>query len=244
MNAGREFEDDMLMAYADGELDESERAAIAAAAAADPALAARIASFARSRVAVKEAFAAIHAEPPPARLVAAATGGRARVATFPGRSLAPRARFALPLAAAIAIGAGIVGFLAGRLSEEPGTAGGLAGLDGAFAALAGTRSGEALPLVVDGRPAQATALASFETAQGLCRVAIVSFGEGGALRGMGCAGADGWRTTVVIAEGAAGAFGPASAAGVEIVEATLDALDAGAALGPDEEARAIAGGWR
>lgn len=244
MSAGPEFDDDTLMAYADGELDRSERAAIAAAAETDPALAARIASFARLRVAVKEAFAAIHAEQPPARLVAAATGDRAPVAAFPARPLAYSARFALPLAAAIAIGAGIVGFLAGRLSEEPGPAVGLAALDGAFAALAGTRSGEALKIVVEGRPAQATALASFPTAQGLCRVAIVSFGEDYALRGMGCAGAEGWRTTLVVAEGAAGAFGPASAAGVEIIETTLDALDAGAVLGPEEEARAIAGGWR
>ncbi|MCG6122631.1 MAG: hypothetical protein MEP57_07985 [Microvirga sp.] len=243
MNAGEEYDDEMLMAYADGELPEAERAAIARAAAADPTVAARIASFTRSRAAVKEAFAALHAEPAPARLTAAALAGGERIVSLAPRRPALRARFTLPLAAAIAIGAGLVGFLAGRVTE-PSAGAGLEAYDGAFAALTQTRSGVTLPVTIDGRDARATAIVSFEAGGSYCRVALFAFDEGSAQRGVGCREESGWRATLVVAEGASGAFGPASAAGIEIVEATLDALEAGAALDPDAEARAIAGGWR
>ena len=66
--------DEMLMAYADGELDGAEKDTVARLAATDPLIAARIARFARSRQAVKEAFAPIHAQPVPPALVAAVLG--------------------------------------------------------------------------------------------------------------------------------------------------------------------------
>lgn len=268
MTGGAGFDDEMLMAYADGELSESERGAITRAAASDPAIAARIADFSASRAAAKAAFADLRAQEPPARLVAAALGGSlggspeasgARLPQAPAERgerivrLAPRrplarTRFALPLAAAIAVAAGVAGYLAGRAAQDP-AAGGLASVDAAFSALASLPSGAEVAVTIDGAAARATALASFRTADGACRIALIAFAAGEAMRAVGCAsepagGDASWRARLVVAEGASGAFGPASAAGVEIVEATLDALDAGDAMTPEQEAAAIAAAWR
>src|SRR5690348_15123273 len=81
------YSDETLMAYADGELDESTRAAIEAAVVDDPELARRISQHQRLRQQLRSAFDPVLAEPLPERLVAAARGRRneARGAEVPLR---------------------------------------------------------------------------------------------------------------------------------------------------------------
>ena len=62
------FSDETLMAYADGELDPQERAAIEEAMRDDPAIANAVANHRALRADVAAAFAGILDEPVPARL--------------------------------------------------------------------------------------------------------------------------------------------------------------------------------
>jgi len=75
------YDDETLMAYADGELDPAQRAEIAAAIERDPALARRVEKHLALRAQLAGAFAAVIEQPVPERLVAAA--GRASAASPP-----------------------------------------------------------------------------------------------------------------------------------------------------------------
>jgi hypothetical protein len=73
------YTDEMLMAYADGELDADTRAAIEAAAETDPQVAEAIARHREIRTRVKQAFDPVLREPIPGRLQdAVKAGGRVR----------------------------------------------------------------------------------------------------------------------------------------------------------------------
>jgi hypothetical protein len=83
--------DEMLMAYADGELDAAARAQVEAAMAADPDTARRVADHQRLREAVRRGFDAALDEPVPERLLAAARAGSAASAqVLPFRRPPPR----------------------------------------------------------------------------------------------------------------------------------------------------------
>jgi hypothetical protein len=71
------IDDETLMAYADGELDAAQRAAIAAAMEKDPALARRVEEHRALRADVAGAFGGVLDQPVPERLVAAAKGDSA-----------------------------------------------------------------------------------------------------------------------------------------------------------------------
>jgi len=70
------YDDETLMAFADGELDETLRAEIAAAVERDPELAQRVAGHRALRSRVAGTFGALLDEPAPDRLVNAARGAR------------------------------------------------------------------------------------------------------------------------------------------------------------------------
>ena len=114
--------DEMLMAYADGELDSDSAGAVARAAANNSQVAARIEAFRASRQAAREAFADVLAEPPPDRLLAtlrtgaSTMGTDAAVVTLPRRRRLPMTM--LPLAAAIVLAAALGIFLTGRGLDE------------------------------------------------------------------------------------------------------------------------------
>lgn len=68
------YDDEILMAYADGELDTAQRAEIAAALEKDPGLARRVEKHRALRAEVADAFKVVVDQPVPERLVAAANG--------------------------------------------------------------------------------------------------------------------------------------------------------------------------
>jgi hypothetical protein len=109
------YDDETLMAYADGELDPSLRAEISAAIARDPVLARRVEAHHALRAEVGGAFAPVIDQPVPERLLAAARGSeatdraRGNVVQFPARirsvSSSPwRAREWLAMAASLLLG--------------------------------------------------------------------------------------------------------------------------------------------
>lgn len=67
-----QFDDETLMAYADGELDASTRAAIDAAIASDEQLAAKVEQYRQLRVTLSSAFGGVIQEPVPESLIATA----------------------------------------------------------------------------------------------------------------------------------------------------------------------------
>lgn len=118
------YDDETLMAYADGELDEATAAAISAAVERDPGLARRVAKHRALRTEVAGAFAVVIDQPVPDRLRAAAgapgspeSAPRGNVVSFPARTARPqprpwRAREWTAMAASLVLGI----FVAGKLS--------------------------------------------------------------------------------------------------------------------------------
>lgn len=119
------YDEETLMAYADGELDQARRAEIAAAIEQDPELARRVAAHRSLRAEVAGAFSSVIDQPVPDRLRAAARGPvpeeatresrpRGNVVQFPARgSRAPgapwRAREWTAMAASLVLG-GLIGW--------------------------------------------------------------------------------------------------------------------------------------
>ncbi|CAH0338607.1 hypothetical protein [Rhizobium sp. CECT 9324] len=241
----REFDDETLMAFADGELDDERAADIEAALALDDSLAERMAAFIDSRLLVSAAFKPLIDEPVPTALTASVAQAaaaaidqapaEASVIAFRSRpgsaSPAPR-RWAMPLAASIAvIAAGLGGFLAGqanRHDEADTTSPRIAALQteasGADIALAET--GETLHLVASFRDQQGHLCREYEvTTIALQRTEIA------------CHGASGWVTRLALSNPATDGYMPASAQ--ETLDTFLAAMGAGAPLSAEDEQTAL-----
>lgn len=245
------YSDETLMAYADGELDGATAARVAAAAEHDANLRARIDTFRRSRELVREAIAPAAEAPVPPRLLAAveraaqssntagtvtplrptAHGRTARAAT-----ISRRARWAVPLAASIAllVGAGggfILGRGAGPDGVEPTVA--FAGVEWRTVldrAAAGTRAD------VDG--VTLDVVGSFRRADGgLCREFRVERAGDGAFAAIACHGDGGWRPDLVVRTADGDAYAPAS--GQATLDARVDALGGGPFLDAAAERDAL-----
>jgi anti-sigma-K factor RskA len=120
--------DEVLMAYADGELDATAREAVESAMREDPQIAERVARHRALQRRVREAYSAVLLEDVPERLLRAAQGAAAtgrkvvnlQDARAPREHSAPRTR-ALPLwravgamAASVIVGVGVGFFIWGR----------------------------------------------------------------------------------------------------------------------------------
>lgn len=250
------FDDDTLMAYADGELDPQQRAAIELAMRQDPAIAAAVARHRALRQDVFAAFAGVLDEPVPARLqppagarvhdIDAARGARAQAQQ---RKEEPARRRAWPqwgaMAASLAVGV-FAGLLGPRVLDAGSGAGSTAGVD-----LARGPGGE---LTATGRLARALdrQLAQ-ERGAGDVQVGLSFLGRDGSYcrtfrlggsGGLACRQADAWRIPVLADAPAQG--GDYRQAGADIPPAVLDAVDeriAGATLDATAERSARDRGW-
>ena len=97
------FDDETLMAFADGELDQTLRAEIAAAVERDPQLARRVAQHRALRDNVAGAFSTVLVQPLPDRLLAAARGATATTDTNLDRPHGKVLQFPAPTARAPAM---------------------------------------------------------------------------------------------------------------------------------------------
>jgi hypothetical protein len=108
------YDDETLMAYVDGELDEARRREIESALARDPELARRVEEQRALRTRLAQAFAPVLRQPVPGHLEQLARGSardtRGKVVPFPARSARPasspwRAREWTAMAASLILGA-------------------------------------------------------------------------------------------------------------------------------------------
>lgn len=226
------FDDETLMAYADGEADAETSARIEAAMAGDEALAERIALLADARRTVKAAFAADLETPVPNALEAAIRrAGEQNSNVVP---LRPRSYWPTALAASLALAVGIgAGWLA-RTGSEAGHGMHFAGLEHPELAghLASTPSGGDITL---GDGARLRLVASFVDGAGrFCRELEHDGTDGQTLVAVTCREGADWALVFAVAAGATGGYAPASS--LDTLDTWLASIDAGPPLDMAAEA--------
>jgi hypothetical protein len=234
------FSDETLMAYADGELDPQERAAIEEAMRDDPAIANAVANHRALRADVAAAFAGILDEPVPARLqpqvpapVLSLDAARAERAVAKARRT-----WSWPEWGALAAML-VVGVLAGK--ALPGGAPAIAGNAGQVVAQGELAS--ALDRQVGGQGGGKVKVGvSFAARDGdYCRTFVM-----GTSAGLACRAGGQWKIPV-LSETAPEAGGGYRQAGSALPAAVLDAVDeriAGKPLDAAGEEAARARGWQ
>ncbi|MDE2263214.1 MAG: hypothetical protein KGL45_11870 [Gammaproteobacteria bacterium] len=242
--------DEVLMAYADDELDAETRAAVEAAIASDPEVARRIAQHRALRNRIHSAFNKVLDEPVPARLSTAARSepaGPRKDNVVPLRHR-PASRWTWPQWTAIAASL-LVGVIAGRLallrSSNPGPIVMKEGRVLAAGALADALSDQ---LAGDQTAAGSVRIGvSFRSKSGeYCRTFTLS--QPAALAGLACRAADAWRVGVLArTESSAGGSGSYRQAASPIPPAVTAAVGnqiAGEPLDAHAEAVARAQHWQ
>ncbi len=230
------YSDDTLMAYADGELDPAERAAIEQAMRTDPAIAAAVERHRALRADVAAAFAGILDEPVPARLQPAPANVVSLEAVREKRT--ERRRWSWPEWGALAATL-VVGVLAGKMIPGGGPA--IAGNGNQVVARGELAS--ALDRQVGGKTDGAVQVGvSFAARDNrYCRSFVM-----GASAGLACREGGQWKIPV-LAEAEKEAAGGYRQAGSALPPAVLDAIDAriaGKPLDAAGEAAARERGWR
>lgn len=250
------FPDEMLMRFADGELDADEMALVEKAMETDDELVARVAMFIETKAQSQAALKPLLDEPVPEKLKAAVEGmiaarraddaqaGPATVVQFAARKTPqrPAARqWTLPIAASIA--AAVIGAMAGYWAaggSSPQPAGlSLAGaVDGPLGeALATVDAGDETELA-SGR--RFRAIATFrDDGQNICREFELDTADRSTLVSVACHSAGAWRVDFVVAAPAS-EQGYAPASSTEALDAYLSAISAGDPLSAEDEARALA----
>lgn len=247
-----EITDEMLMAYADGELDAATRARVEGALVEDTALAARLKVFTATRAALGALGrhdAASIGMPPGlqaalrAKIEGAAAAGAAPAPATPADRVVPfqpRPARSVPLwtgalAASLALAVGLGG---GLLLGSGSGSGGAGGPQGAAlrAALDSVASGDTQSLA-DG--STLTVIATFVSAQGaICREYEVARPAGVHSVEVACDDGTGWEPQLMVALGGAEGYAPASAP--DLLELYFEQSDAGAPLDPAAERAALA----
>ena len=246
------FSDDILMAYADGELEEPQRSRVDAAVRADPALAAVVERHRALRAQVFGAFAGVLDEPVPARLDPAGAG---KVLSLDAaRNARIRAAAAVPAPAAArqlvwprwgALAATLVlGVLAGSLWFTGDGGDGFVGADGGGRMVARGQLAGALSRQLASDPAPNSPVrigVSFATRDGgYCRSFSV-----GASAGLACRDGETWRIPVLSEKAATrGAYRQAASPAPEAVLDAIDERIAGTTMNAAAERAARERGWK
>ncbi len=241
------FDDETLMAFADGELDEATSLRVEAALDHDEALAARLAVFLDTRLAVASAVKPLIDEPVPEALAdsvrrvvqeaeaAKVATGEKNVLAFPGRETrqqVERRQWLLPIAASIlAVITGVGGFVAGRSGLQPGNS-----LDTAlFAALDAQPSGSEVALT-DTQTLHI--VATFTDGRGeLCREYDLRRAQENTTT-VACRANGAWVTRLALTSPRTEGYVPASSQ--DMVDAYLTTIEAGEPLAADAEKSALA----
>jgi anti-sigma factor RsiW len=247
------FSDEILMRFADGELDPDMVARIEQAMEKDDRLVTRIAMFIETRAQAQVALKPLLDEPVPEKLVAAVeqmidarrAGEKAAAAVLPfggGRIARPpsRSQWMLPIAASLAA---VVGALAGYWAAGTGerAQGGLW-----VAGVIRPALGQALETVESGKEIRLAgisdrfrAIATFRNdSQELCREFEVDSQDRSTVVSVACRSGDEWRVSfAVVAPGDAGGYAPASS--TEALDAYLSAIEAGAPMSAEEDVQAL-----
>ncbi|MGH8291582.1 MAG: anti-sigma factor family protein [Steroidobacteraceae bacterium] len=245
------FSDEILMAYADDELDEKTRTAVESAMSTDPEIARRIAQHRALRKRLRSAFDPVLDEPVPPRLIDLARNAQVS-SSAPKRTqviplLRPAApRPSLPQWAALAASL-LIGILAGRFAFRTGGP-----------ALITTHNGH---LMASGLLAEALTrqLASQQQATQSVQIGVSFRSKSGdycrtfsthapAVAGLACHAADGWRLQVLSGteaqEVAAGGYRQAASSMPAAVVSTISEEISGEPLDARAEAAARSHNWQ
>lgn len=229
--------DEILMAFADDELEAGQSREVEAALARDPRLQARLRVFTETRRVLRDAAAAPHPPADDAALIARirAAGTAPAVTSFPHAPSvpAPANLNRRPLGAiAAAIAAAAIGL---GLWQWGGPAPGLS--EAQLAALDRLPSGESRALPDGG---SVVMIASFlMEGDAFCREYETRSGETATLM-IACREGDGWSQRFAMTMTEAEGYVPASG-GIEALDAFLAESGAGAPLAPEAEAALLAG---
>jgi hypothetical protein len=242
--------DEMLIAYADGELSAAERARIDATLADDANLRERLEIFTGSAGLARDAYAEILDRPVPASLIAAierAAAEPSNVTQFPKRTaevrrFVPRWTVAVP---ALAASLALLFVLKGQHDEPVRTA----ALSGACAT---ANYGGVLDKQPSGVPTDAgascnvMAIASYQQSDGaLCRsFEALDTKAASASSGLACHTKKGWDLVGVAAldiKGSSDSFKPASGPAEDPIDTLRKAHGLGSALSDEAERAALAG---
>lgn len=241
------FDDETLMAYADGELDNETASRLEAALETDDALATRLAVFLDSRAAIASALTPLIHEPVPEALLTSVRrmaekakpieDARERnVIAFRQKQVAPKQplhSWLIPVAASLlAVVAGLGGFMLGRET-------GITGSD-ASAALTAVldREVSGSDVTLGGSDETLRVVASFRDEHGdLCRE-YERRHHGVSTVSIACREAGTWVTRLALSAPRAEGYTTASAQ--ETIDAYLASIHAGAPLTPEEEREALA----
>ena len=228
--------DDMLMAYADGELDAAQAEEIRRAVANNTALAAKLAEFEATRRLARDAFAGIKEQPIPPELVQTVL---THEPPKPEQRRSPFMTQFMPLAASLAMVAGAIGYVVGTRSA--GTS--LLGADNAVAAALESSDSGAVFDVDGGR--RITVLATYRLPDRVCRSFMDSVASG-AVKGLACRTGAQWTVEVAVAQppSASGSYTPASDQATPSIDAFLDAAGAEGPVDGTAEAVLRKQGWR
>jgi hypothetical protein len=249
-----EFDDETLMAFADGELDEATRTSVEAALEDDEQLAERLAVFIDSRLAIAAELKPLINEPVPdaleasvRRMVEQAQGGAGdmpahgdNVLTFrrkPEPASQPVARpWLMPIAASIlALATGFGGYLAG--SNGAGVS---ASFDRQVADML-QREPSGKDIALDGGAVSVHIVASFRDGRGeFCREYEVRRAEEKTAT-IACRAANGnWGTRLAVTTASAQGYVPASSQ--DTIDSYLASTEAGQPLSAEEERALLAPG--
>ena len=244
------YDDETLMAYADGELDAKLRAEISTAIDNDPALARRVEQQRAMRARVAGAFAKVLDEPLPERLMHAARGkatpasaDRGKVLQFPARTSRPpaapwRAREWVAMAASLVLGV----LLSWRIFSPADSQVLVASGDALVArgALAGALDSQ-LASEQQGKEAVLIGL-TFKARDGnFCRSFTMSVTR---TAGLACRVGGDWQVTATDTVSASGQMQQAGSALPPAILGAVEARIDGVALDAEAERGAQRGGWK
>ncbi len=247
-----EFPDEILMRFADGELDPETSAKIEQAMETDDALVARVALFIETRAEAQAALKPLLEEPVPDQLVATVERmieeKRARTSAPPVANVVPLRRsgpgavrrWPLPIAASVAA---VLGALGGYWLALPGAPGQntlhVAGINS-------PALGQVLATVASGKETQLAnssqrfrAIATFRDSAGtLCREFEVDSPDRSTVISVACHSGGAWEVSfAVVAPGDNSGYAPASS--TDALDAYLSAIDAEAPMEAGAEVQAL-----
>lgn len=257
----QQFDDETLMAFADGELDDETRQAVEKAMETDDEIVGRVALFAKTGALSKQALGPLSAEPVPDALLANVKAmiedhertdveDVAKEDNVISLAVAARppwhassTRWALPLAASVAL---VIGGVAGfYLANAPGETQ-IDGLriaqfdqPGLIDALQSVPSGSVTTLPSTGD--RLRMIATFRDAEdGLCREFEVDRDDRSTFVSVACRLTEAWEVQFAVAAASGSADGYAPASSLESLDAYLSAIGAGEPLSDVDEKAALA----
>lgn len=248
------FSDEMLMAFADGELDPHTREKIELALETDDALVDRLAVFIETRSAAREAMDPLLSEPVPDELIAnvkamidAHDSERQPENVVPfappakPESNTAKSSWAVPLAASIALAVGgFAGFVIGTSgnNDQGATQMSMHVHKGLVEALNSVPSGE--ETTFDGSADRFRAIASFRNSDGaFCREFEVDHVDRTSVVAVACKPEQIWKVQFTVTANIRSNENYAPASSLDALEAYLGAIGAGEALSVEEEAAAL-----